>query len=203
MKNPYEVLGVSPNASDEEIKSAYRKLAKKYHPDANPGSEYAAEKMREINSAYDKINDMRSGKQGSDYGYSSTTGAAYGDTASYDAMLASARAYINSGNVFAAINILNNIPQGYRNAEWHYIMGHIYLRTSNYSRASREFSIACSLDPENEEYKSAFESVNSRSGGYSTYTDGQDFRTANIGCSCCDLCTCLLCMNGLSSCFCN
>ena len=62
MKSPYEILGVSPGASDDEIKSAYRRLAKKYHPDANPGSEYAAEKMREINSAYDKICEMRSGK---------------------------------------------------------------------------------------------------------------------------------------------
>ena len=55
MADPYQILGVSPDASDEEIKRAYRKLAKKYHPDANPGDEYAAKKMQEINDAYDRI----------------------------------------------------------------------------------------------------------------------------------------------------
>ena len=55
MADPYKVLGVSPDASDEEIKRAYRTLAKKYHPDANPGDEAAAQKMQEINAAYDQI----------------------------------------------------------------------------------------------------------------------------------------------------
>ena len=55
MADPYQILGVSPDASDEEIKRAYRKLAKQYHPDANPGDEYAARKMQEINDAYDRI----------------------------------------------------------------------------------------------------------------------------------------------------
>lgn len=55
MRDPYEVLGVSRNASEEEITKAYRELAKKYHPDLNPGDETAAQKMSEINEAYDRI----------------------------------------------------------------------------------------------------------------------------------------------------
>ena len=51
MSDPYQVLGVSPDATDEEIKQAYRRLAKKYHPDLNPGDEEAARKMQEINAA--------------------------------------------------------------------------------------------------------------------------------------------------------
>ena len=55
MQDPYTVLGVSRNASEDEIKNAYRKLAKKYHPDLHPGDEVAAAKMKEINAAYDQI----------------------------------------------------------------------------------------------------------------------------------------------------
>ena len=62
MKDPYVVLGVNRNASDEEIKNAYRELARKYHPDHytdNPLSELAQEKMKEINEAYDQIMNSR------------------------------------------------------------------------------------------------------------------------------------------------
>lgn len=53
--DPYQVLGVSPNASEDEIRQAYRRLAKQYHPDLNPGDKTAAQKMNEINAAYDAI----------------------------------------------------------------------------------------------------------------------------------------------------
>lgn len=83
MTDPYQVLGVSRDASDEEIKSAYRRLAKKYHPDMNPGDAEAARKMNEINAAYDQIKNpqkaqeefrreqaqqQRSGQYGGGYG---------------------------------------------------------------------------------------------------------------------------------------
>ena len=55
MDDPYRVLGLTPDATDEEVKRAYRQLAKKYHPDMNPGDAYAAQKMNEINAAYDQI----------------------------------------------------------------------------------------------------------------------------------------------------
>ncbi len=57
--NPYEVLGVSPDASDDDVARAYKRLAKKYHPDLNPDNEEAARKMGEVNRAYDDIKAMR------------------------------------------------------------------------------------------------------------------------------------------------
>ena len=54
-KNPYTVLGVSETATDEEIRAAYRKLAKQYHPDLNPNDPEAARRMNDVNVAYDQI----------------------------------------------------------------------------------------------------------------------------------------------------
>ena len=71
--DPYKVLGVSPDASDEEITKAYRRLAKKYHPDLNPGDAAAAEKMSEINAAYDMIKSGKASAAGTG-GYSGRTG---------------------------------------------------------------------------------------------------------------------------------
>ena len=67
MSDPYAVLGGSHNASNEEIKSAYRKLAKKYHPDLHPNDVDSAEKMNEINAAYEQIKNP--GQMNAKYGY--------------------------------------------------------------------------------------------------------------------------------------
>ena len=68
--DPYQVLGVSRDASDEEIKQAYRHLAKKYHPDLNPGDQEAARRMQEVNAAYEQIkNPEKAQPQPGGYGY--------------------------------------------------------------------------------------------------------------------------------------
>ena len=72
--DPYKVLGVSPDASDEEIKKAYRRLAKKYHPDLNPGDELAARKMKEVNAAYEQIKNPQPQGSGGYSGQSSQGG---------------------------------------------------------------------------------------------------------------------------------
>ena len=80
--DPYKVLGVSPTATDEEIAKAYRRLAKKYHPDLNQGSEEAAKKMREINAAYEQIRKERSSQTNRSYNNqnsSANNNTGYGD----------------------------------------------------------------------------------------------------------------------------
>lgn len=73
IQDPYQVLGLSPNASDDEVKKAYRQLAKKYHPDLNPGDKNAEAKMKEINAAYNQImNRQKNG--GATGGYSASGG---------------------------------------------------------------------------------------------------------------------------------
>ena len=87
MNDPYQILGVSENASDEEIKKAYRELARKYHPDNyhdNPLADLAQEKMKEINAAYEQITKERaSGKRGSGSGGASYGASGYGGYGGY------------------------------------------------------------------------------------------------------------------------
>ena len=83
VQDPYKVLGVSPSASDEEIKKAYRTLAKKYHPDLNPGDEVAAQRMNEINAAYDILSKSHTARHASGYGPGSSYGSGYSGTSGY------------------------------------------------------------------------------------------------------------------------
>ena len=77
IEDPYKVLGVSRDASDEEIKTAYRRLAKKYHPDLNPGDAEAAKKMQLINAAYEQIKNPEKAAQNQRGGQSGSYGGGY------------------------------------------------------------------------------------------------------------------------------
>ena len=187
MTDPYKVLGVSPDASDDEIKKAYRELAKKYHPDNyvnNPLSDLAAEKMKEINEAYDKIvSDRRNGYSG---GYSSGSSSTSGSSANG---FSKAREYIFNGNYAQAESILNSAPMQSRNAEWNYLKGCIAMKTQYYTQAHSYLQRACTMDPSNEEYRAAYNqflSAQRQYGGFNTTRTGGD-------CSTCDICSTLIC----------
>lgn len=137
MTDPYIVLGVKPDASDEEIKRAYRELARKYHPDNyqnNPLADLAEEKMKEINEAYDTITKMRSGG-GASGGYQSQ-GAYRGSyqggyqqqysSASSGSLYNQVRQAINMGDIGRAEQLLRGAAS--QDAEWHFLTGSIAYR---------------------------------------------------------------------------
>ncbi len=198
--DPYKVLGISPNATDEEIKNAYRNLARKYHPDNyaadNPLAELATEKMQEINAAYDMIQKMRAGQsagtgQGSSYqnkqGYAGGTG-----------IYAEIRLLINSGRFGEADRKLSAIPEHERTADWHFLTAVILRRRGWASDAMRELEIACQMDPHNPEYQKAKQMFNDQSNAFGRTYYG-DRQNQSAGCTDCDLCTSLLCLNCLCS----
>ena len=197
MNDPYKVLGVSPDASDDEIKKAYRQLARKYHPDKYRDSDLAdlaSEKMKEVNAAYEEIKKIRengggaNNKGGRSYaGNNSSTG---------DPTYAEIRRNINSGNVGRAEQLLYSVSEHMRNAEWNFLMGCVMARRGNYVDAQRYFDIACSMDPYNNEYRAAHNELRNRANGY-----GGGYRTTNSGgCSGCDVCSGLLCADCCCEC---
>ena len=193
-KDPYKVLGVAPNASDDEIKSAYRALARKYHPDKYADSDLkdlADEKMKEVNAAYEEIQKMRSGggqSRGSNYNSGNASSGRYN--------YANVRRNIQMGNIGAAEAELNSVDMGDRAAEWNYLMGLVMTRKGYYNDAARFFDTACNMDPTNQEYRAARNQLRHNAGAY-----GTGYNTQNSGgCSGCDMCQALLCADCCCEC---
>jgi len=189
MTDPYKVLGVSPSASDDEIKKVYREQARKYHPDNyhdNPLSDLAQEKMKEINEAYDAILRQRGGggSTGSNAygggGYTYSSGASGGQYAQI-------RMMIQSGNLHQAEQMLNAAQN--RNAEWHFLMGSLCYRKGWLDQARQHLNQAASMEPNNREYQTAAQQMNS--GGFA-YRGGTGH---SGGMDMCDCCTALMCLN--------
>ena len=202
MTNPYEVLGVSPDASDEEIKKAYRALAKKYHPDnyANsPLADVAEQKMKEVNEAYDEINNMR--QKGKATGSASTgTGAGGYYNNGSSSQFYSVRIYIQRNMINEAEQILDSTPEGNRTAEWFYLKGMCAFRKGWNEQANSYFTTACNMDPNNGEYRAAYNNMNNQQNyNYGGYNTGNTVNSGG-GCSCCDICSAIMCADCLCNC---
>ena len=194
MKDPYSVLGIYPDATDEQVKNAYRELARKYHPDSyadNPLADLAGEKMQEINEAYDLIMNMRRGKSsGNNSGGYQNTSSAFPEV----------RSLIQQGRLEQAQEVLDGVPPQSRDAEWYFLNGTVLYRRGWFDQAYTSFATAVRMNPNNPEYRNAMNNASRQSGRqynpYRSYGSGND-------CNGCDLCmnlwcadTCCECMGG-------
>lgn len=188
MKDPYEVLGLQRGVSKDEVKSAYRRLAKKYHPDMNmnnPLQDLAEEKFKEIQWAYDEIMNGNANNPG----YGST----YSGGSKSTGDLYSARQYVNSGRFNEAMSILRQTKV--RNAEWNFLMGVCNISLGYINQGVQYVQTAVNMEPSNMEYQNYLNHIYSMQRTYRQRT-----YTYNKGPSTVDCCTQLICADCLCEC---
>lgn len=176
MKDPYQVLGVSRDATDEQISKAYKKLAKKYHPDLNPGSAQAEEKMREINAAYDAIrsgnasgyNNTYNSGTGYGYGYGNGYGNAYGNYYGGEQYqndgFEKIREMIKNGKNQAALDELERMNT--RSGQWYYLCAVAHYNLGNNSAAMSYAAMAVQHEPNNMQFRQFYAHVSSGGAQY-------------------------------------
>ena len=189
MQDPYQVLGVSRTDDDETIKKAYYALAKKYHPDNyqdHPLSDLVEEKMKEINEAYAQIQKERAAAKHAEEDFQQNT------QDFSDSRYTQIRQQMQMGSYAQAELMLDAIPQGDRNAEWHYLKGCVLTRRGWFYDAQTELAIACRMDPQNAEYRAAAEQM--RTGAQSYGGQYRDSRGTDTACNCCANLICADCL---------
>lgn len=208
MNNSYETLGVNQSFTDDQIKEAYRDLAKKYHPDNyndSPLREFADEKMREINAAYDDImNSRRDGSKAANQSY--TDPYADSKASSAKSNFADIRMLIQTKRITEADELLDGIPIGQRNGEWYFLKGSVYYSRGWLDDALNNFQSACRLEPNNAEFRAALNRMGyQQQGNMGGYNRGQ-YRQPMMGggptrgCSACDVCQGLICADCCCEC---
>lgn len=204
VSDPYSVLGVSKDASKDEIKKAYRKKAKEYHPDLHPNDPDAAKKMNEINEAYDMLSNPekyagQAAGQNSGDGYGSFYGGFYGNGYSGENQGSSefvqAVQMINQGRYYQAVQILNTVISSNRNAYWHYLSALANYGMGNQIIALDYMQKAVQMEPQNMVYQQTLQRM--RQTGYTYRTSQQEFSqyAEGLQSTCANLCMAqLFCM---------
>ena len=197
IRDPYKVLGVSPDASDEEIKRAYRRLAKQYHPDVNPGDQEAARRMQEVNAAYEQIKnpEKTASSAGGSYGGYDPFGAGYYRRESYGGSdesryQSAAYQYIRFGRYREALNVLDQTTE--RNARWYFLSALANDGLGNQVTALEHIRRAVSMEPDNMEYLQMLDQI--ENGGSDYRRQAGNFGGFTVGrSSIFSLCLCYLC----------
>jgi len=190
MTDPYKVLNIPSTATDEEVKKAYRDLARKYHPDRyhdNPLADLAQEKMKEINEAYDQIQRQRSGRGSSapQGGYSAYQQQTYSGSPVFQQI----RMAINRNDLGMAEQLLAQISD--HNGEWNFLKGTICYRRGWVDEALRYFQTACQMDPGNAEYRQALSRL--QNNGETYRPSGFETFSTDCGGNMCLKLTCVYC----------
>lgn len=199
MLNPYEVLGVSPSASDEEIKKAYRALSRKYHPDANvnnPNKAQAEEKFKQTQQAYDQI--MKQKQQGYSYGGSKNYGGYAKNNEAESIPLRAAANYIASRHFMEALNALDLAPPEERGARWHYYSAIANSGAGRNVTAKEHIERAVMLEPSNMEYRQFMQHLEFGGTWYRTMGQGYERPYSGTG----SWCLSMLFLNMLCNCCC-
>ncbi|MGN0613877.1 MAG: DnaJ domain-containing protein [Porcipelethomonas sp.] len=193
MTDPYKVLGISPQATDDEVKSAYRRLSQQYHPDrqsAGVMEDIANEKMAEINAAYDEIMNMRRSN------FNHNSGAAQQTYSRYSEI----RSLIEHGNYTSADNILEQ-NRNDSDAEWNFLKATVCLSRGWMNDAYTYYEKAVRIEPSNREYQMAYNQMRNKRNGQmqgNPYNTGN--RVDNTANTLCQICQCMICADCLCDC---
>ncbi|MBQ4153173.1 MAG: DnaJ domain-containing protein [Oscillospiraceae bacterium] len=219
MNDPYKILGVSKNASDEEIRNAYRELAKKYHPDNyadSPLADVANQKMQELNGAFDQVMNERrlnGAPEGEKQAQTEATHQTADRTAwqsnsdhraeeSGENRFSDIRRLIQTNRLIEAEELLDGVPQNERDAEWYFLKGSVFFSRGWLDDAMNHFNTACRLNPNNPEYRAALNRMMWQRQGNMGGGPNQPYRTPQRvgGCSACDVCQGLICADCCCEC---
>lgn len=222
MTDPYQVLGVSRDASTEEIKKAYRTLSRKYHPDANinnPNKAEAEEKFKQVQQAYKQIMEEKEngtssyssqGSYGGSYG-SGGYGGSYGNggyggnyggynygSSTEDAELRAAANYLNNMRYQEAMRVLNNISR--HNAQWYYLHAIANAGLGNNISAVQDAQTAVNMEPDNMQYRQLLSQLQGGGQWYMDMGQGYGYERAggDMGKWCCEC----LAINAMCNCCC-
>ncbi|MBR3683925.1 MAG: J domain-containing protein [Lachnospiraceae bacterium] len=219
MSDPYKVLGVSRDASDEEIKKAYRKLSRMYHPDSNvnnPNADKAEAKFKEVQAAYDQIQREKDGiyEDSASGGYSGYSGyggfggfGGFGSYGSYGGFggrtqeteysndMKAAVHYIKNGYYREALNVLSGISN--RDGFWYYCSAIANAGAGNNVTALEHARRAVAIEPDNQQYQILLSRLENGDGWYRDMSGGFG-RGFDMGGDWC--CKMLLCNTALNCC---
>ena len=189
MNNPYEILGLNQGASEDDVKKAYKQLAKKYHPDVTGNDPAAAKKMQEINAAYDAIINHKA--SANTYGYNRNAYSSYSGYAnqqSYDEFaneLQAAMNYINARRYMEALTALSGVPENKRSGKWYYLSAVAKGYSGDTQGARSDIKTALAKEPNNMSYRAFQDRLNSGTSHYTYYSNANYSRGGNAFVECC------------------